>query len=59
MHHSAAVREAQLEQTEHGLLPAGGGAGVEVETNDADEAYARFPELEPKRYGGWLPDGDL
>ena len=35
------------------------GAGVEVETNDADEAYARFPELEPTRYGGWLPDGDL
>ena len=32
------------------------GAGVEEETNDADVAYARFPELEPTRYrGGWLP----
>jgi uncharacterized cupin superfamily protein len=33
------------------------GAGVEQETNDADEAYARFPEPEPTRYReGWLPD---
>ena len=32
------------------------GAGVEQETNDAAEAYARFPEPEPTRYGdGWLP----
>ena len=32
------------------------GAGVEEETNDAAVAYARFPDLEPTRYGGWLPD---
>src|SRR5688572_29599359 len=33
------------------------GAGVEEETNDADIAYARFPELELTRYrDGWLPD---
>jgi len=32
------------------------GAGVEHETNDVDEAYARFPELELTRYrDGWLP----
>jgi uncharacterized cupin superfamily protein len=32
------------------------GAGVEEETNDADVAYARFPEPEPTRYrDGWLP----
>jgi uncharacterized cupin superfamily protein len=32
------------------------GAGVEVETNDAGEAYARFPVREPTRYrDGWLP----
>jgi hypothetical protein len=35
------------------------GAGVEKETNDADEAYARiarFPNPEPTRYrDGWLP----
>jgi uncharacterized cupin superfamily protein len=32
------------------------GAGVEQETNDADEAYSRFPEPEPTRYQeGWLP----
>ncbi len=32
------------------------GAGVEQETNDADEAYARFPEPEPTRYReDWLP----
>jgi uncharacterized cupin superfamily protein len=36
------------------------GAGVEQETNDADEAYARmrarFPTPEPTRYrDGWLP----
>jgi uncharacterized cupin superfamily protein len=32
------------------------GAGVERETSDAGEAYARFPEPEPTRYGeGWLP----
>jgi uncharacterized cupin superfamily protein len=34
----------------------GHGAGVEEETNDADVAYARFPESEPTRYrDGWLP----
>ncbi len=32
------------------------GAGVEEETTDAAEAYARFPELQPTRYrDGWLP----
>ena len=32
------------------------GAGVERETNDANEAYARFPPPEPTRYHeGWLP----
>jgi uncharacterized cupin superfamily protein len=32
------------------------GAGVEQETTDVDEAYARFPEPEPARYReGWLP----
>jgi uncharacterized cupin superfamily protein len=33
------------------------GAGVERETNDAEQAYARFPEPEPSRYpAGSLPD---
>jgi len=33
------------------------GAGVEVETNDANVAYGRFPERESTRYReGWLPD---
>jgi uncharacterized cupin superfamily protein len=33
------------------------GAGVERETNDAEEAYAGFPGPTPLRYGdGWLPD---
>lgn len=32
------------------------GAGVEQETTDPDEAYARFPEPVPTRYeDGWLP----
>jgi quercetin dioxygenase-like cupin family protein len=32
------------------------GAGVEKETNDAGEAYARFPGPRPARYrDGWLP----
>jgi uncharacterized cupin superfamily protein len=32
------------------------GAGVEVETSDAREAYAGFPAPEPTRYeDGWLP----
>ena len=32
------------------------GAGVERATSDADEAYARFPDPRPTRYGeGWLP----
>src|SRR5262245_1165612 len=31
-------------------------AGVEKETNDPDEAYARFEETKPTRYrDGWLP----
>jgi uncharacterized cupin superfamily protein len=32
------------------------GAGVEQDTSDADEAYARFPAPLPVRYGGWLPE---
>ncbi len=33
------------------------GAGVEQETTDPKEAYARFPNGEPTRYrDGWLPD---
>jgi uncharacterized cupin superfamily protein len=33
------------------------GAGVEEETNDADEAYAAVPKREPTGYReGWLPD---
>ena len=31
------------------------GAGVEQETTDPKEAYARFEPREPVRYGGWLP----
>jgi uncharacterized cupin superfamily protein len=32
------------------------GAGVEEETSDADQAYARFPDPEPTPYrAGWLP----
>jgi uncharacterized cupin superfamily protein len=32
------------------------GAGVEVETTDEDQAYARWPKSEPTRYrDGWLP----
>ena len=32
------------------------GAGVEEETDDAEVAYARFPETEPTTYRhGWLP----
>jgi uncharacterized cupin superfamily protein len=32
------------------------GAGVEKETSDAEEAYARFKDGEPARYrDGWLP----
>jgi uncharacterized cupin superfamily protein len=34
------------------------GAGVEQETTEAEEAYARFPEPQPTRYrDGWLPPG--
>ena len=34
------------------------GAGVERETSDAAEAYARFPPRAPARFvEGWLPDG--
>ena len=33
------------------------GVGVEEETSDAEQAYARFPESVPTRYrDGWLPD---
>ncbi len=32
------------------------GAGVEEETSDAKQAYARFPDPEPTQYrDGWLP----
>jgi uncharacterized cupin superfamily protein len=31
-------------------------AGVERETTEPREAYARFPPGELARYGGWLPD---
>jgi uncharacterized cupin superfamily protein len=35
----------------------GRGAGVERETTDTDQAYARIPESQPTRYrDGWLPD---
>jgi uncharacterized cupin superfamily protein len=30
-------------------------AGVATDTNDPDEAYARFEEPRPVPYGGWLP----
>jgi uncharacterized cupin superfamily protein len=30
------------------------GAGVDVETTKAEEAYARFPKRQPSEYGGWL-----
>ena len=34
------------------------GAGSDVETNDAEVAYARFPRSVPTRYrDGWLPGG--
>ena len=33
------------------------GAGVEEDTTDPNQAYARFPKREPTRYReGWLPD---
>jgi hypothetical protein len=33
------------------------GAGVEEETTDEEQTYARFPEPEPTRYrDGWPPD---
>ena len=33
------------------------GAGVEQETTEPTEAYARFPKREPTRYReGWLPE---
>jgi uncharacterized cupin superfamily protein len=33
------------------------GAGVDQETTEAEEAYARLPKREPTRYSeGWLPD---
>src|SRR4051794_592273 len=30
------------------------GAGVDEDTTDADEAYARFPDSRPAAYDGWL-----
>ncbi len=53
-------------ETQHVIVGAGNspvdeaalrhGAGVEQETTDANEAYARFPAPEPMRYrDGWLP----
>ena len=36
-------------------LAARHGASVERETNDVEEAYARFPDPVPTPYGGWLP----
>jgi uncharacterized cupin superfamily protein len=30
-------------------------ASAERETTDPSEAYARFPDRRPARYGGWLP----
>ncbi len=33
------------------------GAGVELETSDVNQAYARFPDPVPTRYDGWLPTG--
>jgi hypothetical protein len=60
------VPEAPLEQTEHGLLPAGElGLGFTVlepgETMamyDADVGYARFPERVNTGYhDGWLRSG--
>ncbi len=36
------------------------GAGVEHETTNAEEAYARFPDPEPTQYrDGWLPGRSL
>ena len=33
------------------------GAGVQHETTEPDEAYARFPDRQSQRYrDGWLPD---
>jgi len=31
------------------------GAGVQEETTDAEQAYARFSKRQPTRYGDWLP----
>ena len=31
-------------------------AGVDVETSDPEQAYARFEDSRPVPYGGWLPD---
>jgi hypothetical protein len=61
-------QERRLRQWDFGLLQGrdeGGaytvdetairsGAGVERETIESDEAYARFPARKPTRYGGWL-----
>jgi uncharacterized cupin superfamily protein len=32
------------------------GAGVEVETNEPEQAYAPWTKRKPTRYQGWLPD---
>jgi uncharacterized cupin superfamily protein len=31
------------------------GVSVDEETSDAEIAYARFADVRPTRYGGWLP----
>jgi uncharacterized cupin superfamily protein len=31
------------------------GVSVDEETSDGELAYARFPDVVPARYGGWLP----
>ena len=36
-------------------LALGHGAGVDADTSDANEAYARFEEPFAVPYGGWLP----
>jgi hypothetical protein len=55
------LSESPLEATEYGLVPTGKGwfvlnAGVEQETTDAKQAYARLGTSERTRYrDGWLP----
>jgi uncharacterized cupin superfamily protein len=35
------------------------GVSVDEETSDAEVAYARFPDVKPARYGGWLPSSEI